>query len=1357
MSVLTANQERYLLSEAGSEASFFVSVWYACREAPDRDRFEAALQSVIDDEPALRTGFDGDVEQGFRSRQHLYIAVPFHVLEAKAITPDAIADAAAPYLGKVADFSDPATLQAYFIINSADGQHALVFSQHHAITDGRSLDLFIAKVAASYNGEARATEALQALPAGKSLGLHDEARAEAYFSEQISSGGAAAFHRDRKAPYKMAARALNVGPDISGDLQRTAAKSSPFGVLAAAFVAQAHAQTGSDEVIFSIQSSGRDASSRHLIGSFSNALPISVKIDRSEAFADFAERVLGLVRGAVDHEVLPYHRIQSLTGIKADFALNLYPDAPIPAFNGLTLGQRRFLPSPSDYGINLRWQRHRQEAAPIYEAEAYFDEGAIDPSRIEHFLDRQRRILALATAEPLLSVGQVLERSRCVVAQGGLPSSLPTPRLYEVVARTAGEMPERVALRYRDRAISYGALALETEGLAAALHGAGIKARDRVAFVEERSAGFVTMLLALSRLGATFAAFDPAYPVARLIEQAEAFRPDFVIADASRLGETLTELSDAGLRCIDVAAIATNSAIAAPQPPPALANEIAYCLFTSGTTGTPRAVGVGHAALPAFIDWQRSTFDIGMGDRVTMLSGLAHDPVMRDLLLPLSCGATLLIPDQGSIQDPRALLRWLLAERPTVSHATPPLGRLLATVSDGHPAVESLRYIFWGGDTLAGDLVTVFAAANPALTQVNFYGSTETPQAVAYHRCEPGDGVRGAVPVGRGTSLSTLSVLDADGKELEPNEVGEVRVETPYYVVTSGVVAPEAGLCGQNYRTGDRGYWLPEGAIMLVGRGDDQVKIRGYRVELADVARHIRALAGVADVLVLASAAPDGERQLVAHVVPSAASSPQEFAQNIRRRMAQAIPSYMVPAQVCLHATLPLLANGKIDRAALRASEALVSADATSSQSPGAGRFSAGESRIAAIFESLLGRPVESPQRTFAELGADSLNSVQAMLRLEALLPVLPEDWHDRTIKELARDLPEADRPRGGVIASLFRTVPLDPAVVLRALSIILVVALHYKLLSVGGGLTFVLFLLAGVAFARFQLANVLATGSTRAIGRGLIKIAIISFPIGLVMGLRRLTTGAEGGWEMIAFAANFIDFASLPPGQRNGVWLWFIGCYLQIVLAIIGLLSIASVRRLIAAHPYRVLLVSFLAMAALRFIIPQVFNPGGLSAIKAMSVWTFLPTAHAGTFLLGALIELAPRRSVLRWVTLAMGLVYAGATSYVFPGNEPFLIGAAILLVGTVATIPFPRVVAQASILVSQGSLYIYLLHSPFYSIVARLGLNSPAVALLCGIPIIIVAAMLFDRIYDATAGFIARHRRVPLRAGPVLGHRRG
>src|SRR5262249_19646786 len=151
----------------------------------------------------------------------------------------------------------------------------------------------------------------------------------------------------------------------------------------------------------------------------------------------------------------------------------------------------------------------------------------------------------------------------------------------------------------------------------------------------------------------------------------------------------------------------------------------------------PKCVACSHLPLTHFVAWQAQTFDLTADDRFTQLSGLSHDPFLRDVFTPLSIGAALVIPEQSTVTSPEALTPWIAELQATFVHLTPPLGRILAAGRSQGVALPSLRYLFWGGDQLRRSLIKDVSGVAPHAAHVNFYGSTETPQAAAFHRVDP--------------------------------------------------------------------------------------------------------------------------------------------------------------------------------------------------------------------------------------------------------------------------------------------------------------------------------------------------------------------------------------------------------------------------------------------------------------------------------------------------------------------------------------------------------------------------------------------------------------------------------------------
>jgi amino acid adenylation domain-containing protein len=415
-------------------------------------------------------------------------------------------------------------------------------------------------------------------------------------------------------------------------------------------------------------------------------------------------------------------------------------------------------------------------------------------------------------------------------------------------------------------------------------------------------------------------------------------------------------------------------------------DDLAYVAFTSGSTGRPKGILGSHGPLSHFCDWHSVRFPLGAGDRFSLLSGLSHDPLLRDVFTPLGLGATLCIPEPDDLGSPVRLAGWMARQRVTVSHLTPALGQILA---DGGTALPDLRHVFFGGDVLTEGDVARLRAKAPGAVCVNFYGATETPQAVAWFDASAsGDWPARRVPVGRGIDGVQLLVLNEAGGLAAPGELGEICVRTPYLAL--GYLDGER--FGDTYRTGDLGRYRPDGAVVLAGRRDDQVQVRGFRVEPAEVEAALALHPAVRDAAVL----PRGQ-VLTAWLVAAAGPLPETG--DLRHFLRRHLPDPMVPEAFVWLDRLPLTPNGKLDRRALPDPEPERQTGAEVPATPI-------EDQLAALWRELLGLERVGRHDNFFALGGHSLLATRLVARVHETFGVdlpLRHLFEAPTIAGLAR------------------------------------------------------------------------------------------------------------------------------------------------------------------------------------------------------------------------------------------------------------------------------------------------------------------------------------------------------------------
>jgi len=566
---------------------------------------------------------------------------------------------------------------------------------------------------------------------------------------------------------------------------------------------------------------------------------------------------------------------------------------------------------------------------------------------------------------------------------GDVAASLSTYDLFQAQARLT---PSAVAVTSPEGSRTYDQLDKAVTNLASRLVSSGVKPETYVALYLPRSLDMLVACLAIWKAGAAYVPLDLASPPARVQMALDQCLPTAILYASAQQKPPNFETS---AQYIDVSCPLLQSE--QPVCRPAEAPSAAYILFTSGSTGEPKGVVVGHAALSNLVRSVRDEIGFLASDRFAATSSLTFDIAALELFLPLIAGGSVHLLPEGVTRDAIRLRDSLSTSHATVVQGTPSMWRALLETGwrgDGMRAIA-------GGEVLDPDLARRLSARVNALW--NGYGPTEATIYATLHKVTAHDLEDGAaIPIGAPLPNTILHVTDERGAPVGADIAGEILIggqglargylDRPDLDVERFITCPSLG--GRFYRTGDIGYFRPDGTLMFLRRADAQIKFRGVRMEPGEIESRLLATPGISQAAAVVRTDDRGRKVLAAYLTPSRAIARPTDAQ-IRASLGDWLPDYMIPSTFLWMEALPLTASGKIDRSALPW------------PTKGPRAFSIGSEpeplpqTIARLWGQVLGRAPLELDEDFFGAGGDSLAALNAVFLVASLAE------HDLSVTDL--------------------------------------------------------------------------------------------------------------------------------------------------------------------------------------------------------------------------------------------------------------------------------------------------------------------------------------------------------------------
>jgi len=965
------------------------------------DALNYALQNLINRHEILRTIIREEEGRGYQYIKDTggYVIQAVNGRQCQH-SPEALQLLIQELIRQPFDLSKDDMLRAS-LVNIADEEHVLVVTMHHIASDAWSASVLVKEVAELYSAfiqdRSPNLAPIEIQYADYAVWQRNYLQGEVlekkvnYWKEKLDGVTPIALPADHVRPPVLTSRGANILFTINKAHAEQLKKLSQqqgttlYMTLLATFKVMLYRYSGQQDICVGTSIASREQQALEgLIGFFVNTLVLRDTVDGGASFIDLLQQVKITTLQAYDHQDVPFERVVEAVVKERDPGRNPLFQVMLvlgntPEVSALKLGELQLSKEPYEAGISkFDITFFVNETSDGLQGKVEYNTDLYNESTIQQMTVHFEALLNAVVKDPHQKVGYIpmlssLELQQILVSFNDSKVDYPPGKsIVDLFEGQAATTPGDAAVVFEGETLTYQQLNERSNQLAHQLISEGITPGSLVPLYLERSPAMITGMLGIMKAGAAYVPIDTDFPQERISYMLEDIGAAMIVSSALSSNQ-LPASAASKIIAVDDEKLDnqpnTNLAKVAPD-------QLAYVIYTSGSTGKPKGVMIEHRSLADYYFGLNIHTQIDRCKSFALVSTIATDLGNTVIYASLLSGGALHVFSKNSVSNIEYMHQYFGEQNIDCLKIVPSHWKALAQEDD---LLLPKKILVFGGEALHTTLVENIYSSGVPCRVINHYGPTETTIGKLLHEVKPNNRYNKTIPIGKPFSNTKVYVLS---KEMQVCPVG---VPGQLFISGDGVARgyfnnPELSKekfivdpfhkegRSKMYGTGDLVKWLPDGSILFIGRVDDQVKIRGYRIELGEIEAVLQQSELISQAVVLAKDDKQGDKRLIGYIVAA-----DDFdSEGINAYLKEKLPDYMIPAILVALESLPLTANGKVDRKALPDPDSTITAGhqyvAPANET---------EAKLAAIWQDILEVEQVGMNDDFFELGGHSLLAVR--------------------------------------------------------------------------------------------------------------------------------------------------------------------------------------------------------------------------------------------------------------------------------------------------------------------------------------------------------------------------------------------